>query len=79
MEEMRAADEGGGQEAASRSGDQSRRAAEELDEGEERWRRGELHMREEDRKLHRAVESKGEMEERRAADERGEEAASRSG
>ena len=52
----RAADEGG-QEAASRNGDQRRRAAEELDGGEERWRRGELQMRDEDRKLHHAVES----------------------
>ena len=50
----RAADEGG-EEAASRSGDQ-RRAAEELDGGEKRWRRGELQMRDEDRELHRAVE-----------------------
>ena len=81
----RAADEGGGPEAASRCGDQ-RRASEELDGGEERWRRGELQMRDEDRKLHHAVESSArerDGERRNGGEEtaacRGEEAASRSG
>ena len=51
-----------------------RRAADELDGGEDRWRRGELKMREE-RKLHHAVESSGgerwgEEKWRRAAEER---------